>query len=107
MTTKYTLIGLLLFETGCGIGYKTQTIDIPRHKVKIYDSKIAVQNAYATYNINQVSATGRDRVTGFFSYRDNTIHCYTPFPEECLLHEYKHLLVKYGFKVPSDSHFKQ
>ena len=104
---KYILLGILFFNTGCISGYGPQIVKVPRHKIKIYSSVVEVQNAYAQYNIRQTSTVSRDIVTGFFSHIDNTIHCPAPFPEECLLHEYKHLTTKYGLEIPDDPHFKR
>ena len=104
---KYILLGILFFNTGCISGYSPQIIKIPRHKLILYSSVVEMQNAFARYNINQVSKVDRNTVTGFFSHIDKTIHCPAPMPEECILHEYKHLAVKYGLISPNDPHFKR
>ncbi len=66
----------------------------------------AYEAIYAAYS-DKSSKRERGTYSGFFNPNTDTSHCFTPYPESCMLHEYKHLLVKYGLIVPDDPHFKK
>lgn len=108
----------LILGSGCATGaYKPQTTLIkktatmPEYTLKVYASKIEMQNAYAVYTVNRVGGYGgrplvnREKVAGFFSHSDDTIHCVAPFPQETIDHEKLHLKVKYGLSDTRHPHF--
>ena len=107
---KIILTLLLLTMVGCSHdAYKPQKIDIARHTLVLHETEIAMQNAYElawSRYPDKVKRRGRGEYGGFIDYGRNELHCYGPWPEECILHEYKHLGSKYGLVVPDDKHFK-
>lgn len=110
--SKHVLAGMLLIQTGCAHhAYKPQTVTIKRaHSLIIHESEVAVENAYELAWSKLPDKGGkleRNRYGGFFDPATNTSHCFIPWPEKCMLHEYKHQLVKYGLIVPDDPHFKR
>jgi hypothetical protein len=103
---RFIIISLLL--SGCTTTtYKPQTIEVRRgHSVRLYDNLVEVQNSYAVYNLKGGGKLRRDSIGGFFSYVDNRLHCAIDVFDICILHEYKHLLGKYGLKFPNyEPHF--
>lgn len=112
MKPKYVLAGVLLLQAGCvHHAYKPQTVTIKHpHSLTIHESRTAMENAYQTSWIKIKDKTNkkkRGKYLGFFDPTKNHSHCFMPWPEECMLHEYKHQLVKYGLIVPDDPHFKK
>ena len=115
---KLLLLIVILISSGCATGYPVGTTTYPKsatmpeYKIKVYESKVAMQNAYVLYNVNREEGKGRwpvidrERVNGFFSYIDDTIHCYAPFPEKTIEHEKIHLKVKYGVVKTNHPHFR-
>lgn len=102
---KKVLFCCLLILHGCVStgGVEPKSLSVGRHKVVIHPSEISMQNAYVMRNGDSKI---REIVTGFFEPTTNTLHCVAPWVDECLLHEYKHLLVKYGLVV-DHPHFKK
>ena len=112
------VITALILYTGCATGYKAQTIVVdatktmPRYTIKVHETKLDMQNAYALYNVNSSKqqrrwpVVNRERVNGFFSYIDDTIHCYAPFPQETIEHEKLHLMAKYRLIDTKHPHFR-
>ena len=108
---KHILAGILLLQTGCAHHvYKPQRVEIRSHTLILHESRVAMENAF-TYNWRwdreKIGMKERGEYSGFFVPGKNDLHCYVPWPEECMLHEYKHLGVKYGLKVPDDPHFNR
>lgn len=113
-------ITALLLYTGCATNaYKAQTITVPatenmpRYTIEVYATKLDMQNAYALYNVNSSTqqkrrwpVIDRERVNGFFSYIDDTIHCYAPFPQSTIKHEKQHLKAKYRLIDTKHPHFR-
>ena len=108
---KIILLSLIL--NSCAHGYVPQTTIIPEtsttpsYTLRVYETKIEMQNAYALYNVNRTPIIDRERVNAFFSYADDTIHVYAPFPERSIEHEEIHLRVKYKMIETNDPHFKR
>lgn len=104
---RLVLLGALIFGSGCVTSYKSQIIKVRRgHAVRLYDTVVGVQNSYSRYTVGHTDRADRDRVLGFFSSIDNTLHCPVEYFDYCILHEYKHLLEKYGLKFPAyEEHF--
>ena len=109
MKPKYILAGILLLQTGCAHhAYKPQRIEVEKHALILHETKVQMENAYEVAWLKYPDKTkklGRERYAGFIDYWLNELHCWGPWPEECMLHEYKHLGAKYGLKVPDDPHF--
>lgn len=109
--SKHVLTGLLLLQTGCAHhAYKPQRIEVSRHTLVLHETEVQMENAYEyanRYYPQNPAKLKRGKYGGFFDPMTNDLHCYGPWPEECMLHEYKHLGVKYGLKVPDDPHFKR
>lgn len=108
---KYILIAALVLQTGCAHhAYKPQRIEIRSHTLILHATRVDMENAYELANIKDVErifTRERGEYTGFIHFSVNELHCYTPWPEECMLHEYKHLLDKYGLDIPDDPHFNR
>ena len=111
INSKHILAGILLLQTGCAHhAYKPQRIEVEKHVLILHESKVAMENAYVmnwSKDPEKILMKARGEYGGFFTHRGNELHCFIPWPEECMLHEYKHLGVKYGLKVPDDPHFKK
>lgn len=109
--SKYILTGILLIQAGCTHhAYKPQRIDIERHTLILHETRVQMENSYEVANVkdtNRLYVKNRGEYAGFINYMLNELHCYGHWPEECILHEYKHLATKYGLKVPDDPHFKR
>ena len=107
---KPILVALIILQIGCSHhAYKPQRIDIPQHTLILHASRVDMENAYEVANVKDTKrlfVKARGEYTGFINLRSNELHCFIPYPEDCMLHEYKHLGSKYGFIVPDDSHFK-
>ena len=107
---KHILIALLTLQIGCAHhAYKPQRIDIAQHTLILHASRVKMENAYEQANIKDTKrlfVKGRGEYTGFIRLSLNELHCFVPYPEDCMLHEYKHLGSKYGLIVPDDPHFK-
>lgn len=96
---------------GCAhMEYMPQKVEIGKHTLILHESRVAMENAY-TYNWRwdreKIGMKERGKYLGFFVSIKNELHCYVPWPEACILHEYKHLGSKYGLKVPADPHFNK
>lgn len=105
------IISVAWILQGCAHhAYKPQTITVRgSHTLTIHESLVAVENAYElawAKTPDKKNKLVRNMYGGFFDPVKNHSHCYTPWPEECMRHEYKHQLVKYGLIVPDDPHFK-
>lgn len=112
MKSKHILVGILLLQTGCAHhAYKPQMVTIKRnHTLVLHESRVAMENAYQVSWVkipDKSNKKDRGAYLGFFNPQTNTSHCYIPWPEKCMLHEYKHQLVKYGLIVPDDPHFNK
>lgn len=111
MKPKHILIGMLLIQTGCSHhAYKPQRIDIERHTLVLHETRVQMENAYEIVYVNypnHIEKIGRGDYTGFINLRNNELHCYGVWPEQCMLHEYKHLGSKYGLIIPDDPHFER
>lgn len=111
MKLKHILIGLLVLQAGCAHhAYKPQRIEVEKHALILHASRVKMENAYEVANIKDTKRlfiSARGEYTGFINYKLNELHCYIPYPEQCMLHEYKHLGTKYGLVVPDDPHFKR
>lgn len=111
MKPKHILIGMLVLQTGCAHhAYKPQRIEVEKHVLILHETKVEMENAYELANIKDVKrifVKARREYTGFIHLRLNELHCYIPYPEQCMLHEYKHLGSKYGLVVPDDPHFEK
>ena len=107
--SKHIFIGLMVLQTGCAHhAYKPQRIEVKSHSMILHASRVKMENAYELANVKdteRIFTKDREEYTGFINYRLNELHCYIPYPEQCMLHEYKHLGTKYGLKVPDDEHF--
>lgn len=107
--SKYILTGLLVLQTGCShYAYKPQRIEVEKHALILHASRVQMENAYEAANVKdtkRIFVRSRGEYTGFIHLRLNELHCFVPYPEDCMLHEYKHLGVKYGLEVPDDPHF--
>ena len=111
MKPKYILAGILLLQTGCTHhAYKPQRVEIPSHALILHASRVQMENAYEVANIKDTKrlfVKGRGEYTGFIVLSLNELHCFVPYPEQCILHEYKHLGSKYGLIIPDDPHFER
>ena len=110
MKHKYVLVALLTLQIGCAHhAYKPQRVEIKSHTLILHASRVAMENAYELANVKDTKrlfVKARGEYTVFIHLRLNELHCYIPWPEDCMLHEYKHLASKYGLIVPDDPHFK-
>jgi hypothetical protein len=109
---KLAVILLVGTMTGCvHHAYKPQRIDVRAHTIVLHATKVEMENAYeqvwAKRRGSKSKKKKRGEYGGFFNGSTNELHCYGPWPEVCMLHEYKHLGVKYGLEVPDDPHFKK
>ena len=100
----------LLFIVGCSHNaYTPQRVEVTRgHTLILHDTEVQMENAYEKAWLkypDKIKKKGRGEYSGFIDYWLNELHCWGAWPEECILHEYKHLLTKYGLKVPNDEHF--
>ena len=103
---RLVLLGALVFGSGCATSYKAQEIRVGRHKVRLYNTIVDVQNSYDRYSVGRATKVSRDDVLGFFTSIDRTLHCPVAYFDYCILHEYKHLLQQYGLKFPDyEEHF--
>ncbi|MCK5601330.1 hypothetical protein KAR91_05670 [Candidatus Pacearchaeota archaeon] len=112
MKPKHILIGLLILQAGCSRhAYKPQRVEIRTHHTLIlHASRVQMENAYEAANVKDTKrlfVKSRGEYTGFIVLSLNELHCFVPYPEDCMLHEYKHLGVKYGLVVPDDLHFNK
>ena len=111
MKPKYILAGILLLQTGCAhYAYKPQRIEIPKHTLILHETRIQMENTYEVANIKdtkRIFVKNRGEYTGFIHLSLNELHCFGPYPEQCILHEYKHLGSKYGLIIPDDPHFER
>ena len=111
MKPKHILAGTLLLQIGCAHhAYKPQRIEIKAHTLILHETEIQMSNAYeAAWVVFKDKGGKKPRhfYDGFIDYNKNDLHCWGPWPEECMLHEYKHLGTKYGLKVPDDPHFER
>ena len=111
INSKHILAGMLLLQTGCAHhAYKPQRIEVRKHVLVLHESRVAMENAYTMNwrrDPEKIGMEERGTYFGFFIPKGNELHCYVPWPEKCMLHEYKHLGVKYGLEIPDDPHFKR
>ena len=106
---KYIIILISLLVVGCSHhAYRPQRIEIKSHTLVLHASRVDMENAYELANVadkERIYTSPRGEYTGFIHLSLNELHCYVPWPEQCMLHEYKHLGSKYGLEVPDDPHF--
>ena len=111
MKKSITLAALITLSGCANHAYKPQTVTMRgNHTLVLHEGQTAMENAYEKVWLNISDKTEkkeRGDYSGFFDPATNISHCFTPYPESCMLHEYKHLLVKYGLIVPNDPHFKR
>ena len=109
MKRKFILAGILLFQTGCAHNaYKPQRVEVSRHTLVLHETKVDMENAYVEWwsrKDNWRDMKPRGSYTGWFDPIKNDLHCFGPYPEGCMIHEYKHLAEKYGLVIPNDPHF--
>ena len=102
---------MIMFMLGCSHhAYKPQRIEVSSHVLILHASRVKMENAYELANVKdtmRIFTKDRGEYTGFIHLRLNELHCYIPWPEQCMLHEYKHLGTKYGLEVPDDEHFNR
>ena len=104
------LLAFTWFIQGCAHhAYKPQRIEVWRHTLVLHETRVQMENAYEQAwagRKNKRNKRERGEYTGFYDSLKNDLHCYVPWPESCILHEYKHHAVKEGLEVPDDPHFK-
>ena len=108
------LLALLLIMGGCvtikTYAYAPQRIEMGRHTLVLHATRVDMENAYTALWASDPQKIGmkeRGEYAGFITYAKKELHCFVPWPEECMLHEYKHLGTQYGLKVPDDPHFQK
>ncbi|MCK5603680.1 hypothetical protein KAR91_17470 [Candidatus Pacearchaeota archaeon] len=108
---KIILTLLLPLMVGCSHNaYKAQRIEVARHTIVLHEKVVDMENAYVKSWVKwEDKSDMKERGTygGFFDPLTNDLHCVVPWPEWCMIHEYKHLAEKYGLEIPNDPHFNR